>query len=97
MTKKTVLVGLDGATFTLLDPFMEQGVMPFLKSFAERGVRAELRSVVPPLTPPAWTTVLTGRSPGHHGIFDFFQADGPGSTAIRLATSGDIQVDHIAE
>ena len=40
MTKKTVLVGLDGATFTLLDPFMEQGVMPFLKSFAERGVRA---------------------------------------------------------
>ncbi|MEZ4767672.1 MAG: alkaline phosphatase family protein [Caldilineales bacterium] len=97
MSKKTVLVGLDGATFTLLDPFMEQGVMPFLKSFVERGVRAELRSVVPPLTPPAWTTVLTGRSPGHHGIFDFFQADGPGSKAIRLATSGDIQVDHVAE
>lgn len=97
MTKKTVLVGLDGATFTLLDPFMQQGVMPFLRSFVERGVRAELRSVVPPLTPPAWTTVLTGRSPGYHGIFDFFQADGPGSTAIRLATSGDIQVDHVAE
>lgn len=97
MTKKTVLVGLDGATFTLLDPFMEQGVMPFLKSFAERGVRAELRSVVPPLTPPAWTTVLTGHSPGQHGIFDFFQADGPGSTAIRLATSGDVQVDHVAQ
>lgn len=97
MTNKTVLVGLDGATFTLLDPFMQQGVMPFLKSFVERGVRAELRSVTPPLTPPAWTTVLTGRSPGHHGIFDFFQADGPGSTSIRLATSGDIRVEHVAE
>ncbi|MCB0242660.1 MAG: alkaline phosphatase family protein [Anaerolineae bacterium] len=97
MTKKTILVGLDGATFTLLDPFMQQGVMPFLKSFVEQGVRADLRSVTPPLTPPAWTTVLTGRSPGHHGIFDFFQADGPGSTTIRLATSGDIQVDHVAE
>lgn len=96
MTGKTLLIGLDGATFTLLDPFMQQGVMPFLKSLAERGVRAELRSIIPPLTPPAWTSVLTGRSPGHHGIFDFFQADAPGSTSIRLATSGDIQVDHIA-
>ncbi|MEA3337595.1 MAG: alkaline phosphatase family protein [Chloroflexota bacterium] len=97
MAQKTLLIGLDGATFTLLDPFMAGGVMPFLKSFAERGVRAELRSVVPPLTPPAWTSVLTGRSPGYHGIFDFFQADTPGSISIRLATSGDIRVDHVAK
>jgi predicted AlkP superfamily phosphohydrolase/phosphomutase len=96
MTGKTLFIGLDGATFTLLDPFMQQGVMPFLSSIAERGVRAGLRSVTPPLTPPAWTTALTGRSPGNHGIFDFFQADAPGSTAIRLATSGDIKVDHVA-
>lgn len=96
MTAKTLLIGLDGATFTLLDPFMQDGVMPFLKSLVQRGVRAELRSVIPPLTPPAWTTVLTGRPPGQHGIFDFFQADAPGSTSIRLATSGDIRVDHVA-
>ena len=65
MKRQTVLLGLDGATFTVLDPLMRDGVMPFLKEFAATGVRADLRSVIPALTPPAWTSLTTGRSPGH--------------------------------
>ena len=91
MTRKAVLIGLDGAAFAILDHLMAQGVMPFLNSFQDGGVRAELRSVVPPLTPPAWTSLTTGRRPGHHGIFDFFQADSPGSRQVRLATSRDVR------
>ena len=30
---KTVLIGLDGATFSILDPLMAEGHMPFLKNF----------------------------------------------------------------
>jgi len=93
MTAKAVLIGLDGATFSILDPLMAQGVMPFLRSFVDSGVRANLRSVVPPLTPPAWTSVMTGRSPGHHGIFDFFQPAAPGSPNLQLATSKDIRCE----
>ena len=52
MDRKTLLIGLDGATFTLLDPLMDQGVMPFLKSFLAGGARAALRTIVPALTPP---------------------------------------------
>ena len=95
MTCKSVLIGLDGATFSILDPLMAQGILPFLKSFNDSGVRAELRSVVPPLTPPAWTSLMTGRSPGYHGIFDFFQRDSPGSPQIRLATSKDVRCEAI--
>jgi len=69
--------------------------MPFLKSFVNDGVRTPLRTVVPPLTPPAWTSLLTGRTPGHHGIFDFFQLDAPGSRQIRLATSHDIRCETV--
>ena len=50
MSIKTLLIGLDGATFSVLDPLMEQGAMPFLKSFFAEGVRAGLRTIVPPLT-----------------------------------------------
>ena len=57
---RTILIGLDGATFSILDPLMAQGVMPFLRTFVERGVRAELRTIVPPLTPPAWTSLISG-------------------------------------
>ena len=86
----TVLLGLDGATFTVLDPLMERGVMPFLASLRDRGVRAPLRTVMPPLTPPAWTSLMTGKRPGEHGVFDFFQREAPDSEYLRLATSLDI-------
>lgn len=92
---RTVLIGLDGATFSILDPLMAQGVMPFLRTFVDRGVRAELRTIVPPLTPPAWTSLMSGRSPGQHGIFDFFQPDSPGGPHIRLATSKDIRCETV--
>lgn len=75
----TLLIGLDGATFTVLDPLMESGVMPFLARFVRTGVRAGLTSTAHPLTPPAWTTVMTGRSPGHHGVFDFIWAEERGA------------------
>jgi predicted AlkP superfamily phosphohydrolase/phosphomutase len=68
-----LMIGLDGATFTLLDPMMQSGVMPYLRSVVERGVRADLMSTRHPLTPPAWTSMITGRSPEAHGIYDFLR------------------------
>ena len=94
MRKRTVFIGLDGATFTILDPMMNKGVMPFLKDFLKSGARAELRSVIPPLTPPAWTSLVTGRSPGHHGIFDFFLRE-ENSPHLRFATSKDVRCETI--
>lgn len=95
MKNQTVLIGLDGATFTILDHLMEEGVMPFLRGFVESGARAELGSVIPPLTPPAWTSLMTGRSPGHHGVFDFFRPVSPGSRHIRFTSSHDIRCETI--
>jgi predicted AlkP superfamily phosphohydrolase/phosphomutase len=95
MGNQTVLIGLDGATFTILDPLMRDGVMPFLKEFTDLGVRAVLRSVIPPITPPAWTSLMTGRSPGQHGVFDFFLKESPNSHHIRLTTSRDVHTDTI--
>jgi hypothetical protein len=56
----TLLLGLDGATFTVLDPYMERGVMPFMRSLCAGGTRAPLQTIMPPLTPPAWTSLMTG-------------------------------------
>jgi predicted AlkP superfamily phosphohydrolase/phosphomutase len=70
---RTVLIGLDGATFTVLDALFQAGEMPFLQQFMQRGAHAELASTVHPLTPAAWTSMITGRTPGNHGIFDFIR------------------------
>jgi predicted AlkP superfamily phosphohydrolase/phosphomutase len=87
----TLLIGLDGATFTVLDPYMESGVMPFLAELSGRGTRAVLRSIMPPLTPPAWTSLVTGKHPGQHGIFDFFQKEAPGSVYFSFASSQEVR------
>jgi predicted AlkP superfamily phosphohydrolase/phosphomutase len=72
MTNRVVLIGLDGGTFGTLDALIEEGVMPFLKGFLASGTRAQLLSVIPPLTPPGWTSLVTGRTPGNHGGYGFF-------------------------
>ena len=96
MSVRSLLIGLDGATFSVLDPLIDKGVMPFLADFVASGTRAELTSVVPPLTPPAWTTVMTGRSPGNHGILDFFRFElAPESRHLRVADSTDISCETI--
>jgi predicted AlkP superfamily phosphohydrolase/phosphomutase len=93
---RTVLIGLDGATFSVLDPLMGYGVMPFLREFVHCGTRAELLSTLNPLTPPAWTSLMTGRSPGHHGVFDFLRAEERnGDMFFTLSDGRDVQCETI--
>jgi predicted AlkP superfamily phosphohydrolase/phosphomutase len=72
---KVLLIGLDGATFDVLGPLMDGGVMPHLKALVDGGVWGELESTRPPITPAAWTTFMTGKGPGRHGIIDFLRYD----------------------
>ena len=94
-TEKTVLIGLDGGTFTIFDALIDEGVMPFLKEFLASGARADLLSVIPALTPPAWTSLMTGRNPGNHGVFDFFNTVEPGNPHLQFTTSKDIKSETI--
>jgi predicted AlkP superfamily phosphohydrolase/phosphomutase len=80
---RTLFIGLDGATFTVLNSLAasengEGPVMPFLSKIYAEGVRCKLLSTPNPLTPPAWVSLMTGRMPGNHGIFDFIKAEETG-------------------
>jgi predicted AlkP superfamily phosphohydrolase/phosphomutase len=46
-------------------------------------------STIPPATIPAWPSFMTGKSPGRHGVFDFFKRDAHGKQ--RLVSSRDIR------
>lgn len=70
-TRRACIIGLDGATFELLNPLMDSGDLPCLEALRARAAWGPLESTVPPTTPPAWTTCTTGLNAGRHGIFDF--------------------------
>ncbi len=83
---RVVIIGLDGATWDLLEPWMEAGDLPNLKAFRDGAVCGEMNSVIPYLSPPAWTSAVTGVNPGRHGIYDF-QRRLPGQRSIVNETS----------
>ena len=101
MTVRTLFIGLDGATFTVLNDLTkghdgEPPVMPFMAKVFADGVRCKLRSTPNPLTPPAWVSLMTGRGPGHHGVFDFIRAEERGDDVFfTLYDSRDCRVETI--
>ncbi len=69
---KVLLIGLDAATFYFIRQWKE--MLPNINSLISKGVSSELISTIPALTPPAWTSIVTGKNPGKHGVFHFFDA-----------------------
>jgi predicted AlkP superfamily phosphohydrolase/phosphomutase len=70
---RVFVLGLDGATWDVLEPLIQDGMLPNLARLRERGASGSLRSVFPPLSPVAWTGVMTGKNSGKHGIFEFVE------------------------
>ncbi len=60
--------------------------MPNLAKLMKAGVSGTLESVLPPITPPAWTSFMTGKNPGKHGIFHFVETE-HGGYAMNYANA----------
>ena len=73
--KKVVVLGVDGMDPKLLQTFVDQGRMPNFKALMAEGDFRPLQTTMPPQSPVAWSTFMTGMDPGGHGIFDFIHVD----------------------
>ncbi|MCI0486880.1 MAG: alkaline phosphatase family protein [Blastocatellia bacterium] len=71
MNDKLLVIGLDGASFNVLDALIEKGYLPNLANLIAEGSRANLETTFPPITAVAWSSFMTGKNPGKHGIFEF--------------------------
>ena len=74
-SKRLVIIGLDGATFDLIEPWIASGDLPNLQRLMEQGSWGALESVVHPFTAQAWTSMVTGTQQGKHRVFDFWERD----------------------
>lgn len=91
---KLLVLGLDGATFDLLEPWMQAGKLERLRGLVARGSAARMHSTTPPVTAPAWVTCFSGVNPGRHGIFNFFQPVGPFGR-LKVNSSQDVKVPRL--
>jgi predicted AlkP superfamily phosphohydrolase/phosphomutase len=84
-----VVIGWDGATWDLLEAWVRQGRLPNLARLMAAGAHGTLRSTPLPLSPAAWSTIITGQNPGKHGVFDWFERR-LGSYAVDYVHTGRV-------
>lgn len=90
MAEKTIVFGLDGACFDLIEDWIANGRLDTINSLAQQGTTADLSSSIPATTPPAWSSLTTGMNPGKHGVFGFYKRN-PSSYEITSVSDEDVR------
>jgi predicted AlkP superfamily phosphohydrolase/phosphomutase len=73
--KRMLVIGIDSATFDVIDPLVKGGELPNFARLLREGAAGELESVPNINSAPAWSSIVTGKNPGRHGIFYFVEDD----------------------
>ena len=84
---RVLLLGIDAASPRLVEPWLEEGLLPNLQGLAREGAWGRLLSHHPLLSPRIWTSIATGKAPERHGILDWVHKKGPRKR--RLYRSSD--------
>ena len=91
---RLVVIGLDCLTPQLAFGAW-LGELPNLKAILADGVGGPLRSTLPPITVPAWTSMMTSQDPGMLGIYGFRNRSDYGYEKLGIANSASVQVDTV--
>lgn len=89
---KLIIIGIDAADLQLTQDYMGDGDLPTLASIGDRSCFSRLKSVIPPQTAPAWTSITTGVNPGRHGIYYFYNFS---TSPITITNSTDTSTPRI--
>lgn len=84
--RKLLVIGWDAADWNIIDPLLKAGQMPNLQRLLSSGVRGNLKSIEPKLSPILWTSIATGKVAEKHGILNFVEPR-PDGQGIRISQS----------
>ena len=92
MSRKVLLIGLDSAPPELLfDRFLND--LPNIRSLIQSGVYGDLNSTIPPITVPAWMSMMTGKDPGTLGFYGLRNRADHSYSKMELANSRLVKED----
>ena len=94
-TARVLVIGLDGATWKLLDPLLAGGRMPNLRKLMERGVYGPLETTIPAITYLGWKAYSTGKNPGKFGVFYWYKLSELKKGKMKMIDSTSYQSEEI--
>lgn len=92
--RKVVFVGVDGSAWNIIDPLIEEGLLPTFARLKAEGSYGVLRSTDCYVSPPAWATMMTGYLPEHNGVYTFGIWDTDRQEFVNISAE-DIKVPSI--
>lgn len=92
--RKVLLIGWDAADWKVINPLLDQGLMPTLDEFINHGIMGNIATLRPILSPMLWNSIATGMRPEKHGIHGFMEPD-PHNGGVRPVTSTSRKVKAI--
>ena len=95
LAKKVLLIGWDAADWKVINPLVDQGLMPTLEECINHGVMGNLATLRPILSPMLWNSIATGKRPDKHGILGFLEPDLQTGGGVRPSTSTSRKVKAI--
>lgn len=90
--EKVILLGIDGADWRLINPMLSEGILSTFGELIQHGFSGVLKSTIPPLSLPAWTSIFTGVNPGKHGLIDVIIRE---NNSFKISTSKYRMIDPI--
>ncbi|PTD94231.1 hypothetical protein C9439_04065 [archaeon SCG-AAA382B04] len=69
--KETAIIGIDGVPYRLMEEYSDEGVMPNFRELREEGYFSKMNSSIPPISSISWSSMITGKNPGEHGVYGF--------------------------
>jgi len=87
---KVLVIGLDGATLHLVKNWAAEGKLPNLAKLMAEGSYGHSQTVPNQNSAPAWSSLMTGKNPGKHGIYHFYEKEGD-SYNIRYLNGSDVK------
>jgi predicted AlkP superfamily phosphohydrolase/phosphomutase len=95
--RKVVVIGLDGTPLSLITGLIAKGELPNLARIFQDGSVRPMTSAIPAVSSVAWSSFMTGKNPGKHGVYGFldrvpntYDTYIPNSKAMRSDTLWEI-------
>ena len=92
--RRVFVIGLDCAEPTLVFERWRDD-LPTLRQLMDQGAYGRLRSSHPPITVPAWSSMLSGKDPGQLGFYGFRNRADYSYERMRIATNLAVDVDRV--
>ncbi|MFQ5822504.1 MAG: alkaline phosphatase family protein [bacterium] len=88
--RKVLFVGIDGATYWLVEKMIAVGKLPNISRLIQTGSTFRVETQEPVISPCVWTSIATGKKPDKHGVKSFFAS----SSSVATKRIWEIFQDH---